>query len=272
MINNKPVAVVVGGSSGIGFYTLQRLIAKGYTTYNLSRTGADLCRFCDGGFSNICCDVALEGSVAEAIAGIYKTHERIDVLVYSAGISLAAPLEHISENDFRRIFEVNYFGFIKTLWEVLPIMRKQKFGRIIVVSSLAGSFPVPFDAPYSASKAALDITVRNLALELKPFNIKITAVCPGGVSTAFTFKRKIYGEEDIGEYFDAQDRACTKLANMEQGGLDPMDVASHIVDIIGAKNPPVTTTVGLQNRAFKFVSKVLPLRLTDRINGAWYRQ
>ncbi|MCL2847802.1 MAG: SDR family NAD(P)-dependent oxidoreductase [Firmicutes bacterium] len=267
----KPVAVVVGGSSGIGFFTLQRLINKGYTVYNLSRTGADLCKFCDGGFSNICCDVAVEGSVAEAIAQIYKAHSRIDVLVYSAGASLACPLEHITESDFRRIFEVNYFGFIKTLWEALPIMRRQKSGRIVVVSSLAGSFPVPFDAPYSASKSALDITVRSLALELKPFNIKLTAVCPGGVSTAFTFKRKIYGEEAIGEYFDAQDKACTRLANIEQGGLDPMDVATRIVDVIESKNPPITTTVGISNRAFRAVNKILPIGVADWINGTMYR-
>ena len=269
--SNRPVAVVVGGSSGIGFYTLQGLIKQNYVVYNLSRTGADLCKFCDRDFSNICCDVAVRGSIEQSIEDIYEMHGRIDVLVYSAGASLSAPLEHVSESDFRRIFEVNYFGFIKALWEVLPVMRKQNSGRIVVLSSLAGSFGVPFDAPYSASKAALELTVKSLAQELKPFNISVTAVAPGGVSTAFTFKRKIYGETECGEYWQAADKACTKLANIEQGGLDPAIVAEKVLDVIASKNPPTNVTVGIGNKALRVVNKVLPGFLTDRINGAFYK-
>ena len=269
--SNRPVAVVVGGSSGIGFYTLQGLIKQNYVVYNLSRTGADLCKFCDRDFSNICCDVAVRGSIEQSIEDIVDTHGRIDVLVYSAGASLSAPLEHVSEQDFRRIFEVNYFGFIKALWQVLPVMRENNSGRIVVLSSLAGSFPVPFDAPYSASKAALDITVKSLALELKPFNISVTAVTPGGVSSSFTFKRKIYGEHECGEYWSAADKACTKLANIEQTGLDPMIVADKVLDVIASKNPPTSVTVGLGNKALRVVNRVLPGFLSDRINGAFYK-
>jgi len=266
-----PVAVVVGGSSGIGLATAIRLSKSGYTVYNLSRRSADICNLCVPTLHSIPCDVESDCDVSEAIGSVLRKEKHIDVLVYSAGISLAAPLEHTTETDFRRIFEVNYFGFIKALWQVLPLMRKARQGRIVVVSSLAGSCPIPFDSAYSAAKASLDITVRTLAQELKPFNIKLTAIAPGGVATNFTFKRKRYPLEVVGEYADAMDKATTSLALIEQKGLDPHDVGEAIVELLKAKRPKCNCGVGISSKAVGLMQKILPTSLGDMINARVYK-
>jgi len=270
--NTDLVAVVVGGSSGIGFNTALGLCREGYTVYNLSRRAAEFCRLCVPALHNIPCDVESDCDVGAAIGAIAAKEGRVDALIYSAGVSLAAPLEYTSEKDFRRIFEVNYFGFIKALWQVLPVMRERREGRIVVVSSLAGQIPVPFDAPYSASKAALDITLRTLAIELKPYNIKLTSIAPGGVATNFTFKRKIYQPCQTGEYCNALDKAVCKLAGIEQNGLDPYDVAENIIDLLKTKRPPQSCSVGLGNKTARLAQKVLPNILADRINARIYDQ
>jgi len=271
LLKNKVVAII-GASSGIGYYTAEKLLHEGYSVYNLSRTKANYCRYCEPRHENLCCDVMDGDEIRRAINTIVREEGRIDALVYSAGCSLAAPLEHTTEQDFRRVFEVNYFGLIKALWEVIPIMREQREGRIVAISSMAGSFPVPFDAPYSASKAAIDITIRTLAVELKPFNIRLSSVSPGGVSTGFTFKRKIYQEDDVGEYHTALDKAATRLANIEQSGLDPRTVADSIAHILSMKNPPVMANIGLSNKALKLVNRVLPTGAADALNRMVYRQ
>ena len=269
--NTGPVAVVVGGSSGIGLNTAIGLAKEGYAVYNLARRQAEACPLCVPTLYSIPCDVESDCDLSDAIGAIAAKENHIDALVYSAGVSLSAPLEHTTEADFRRIFEVNYFGFIKALWQVLPLMRKARQGRIVVVSSLAGTCPIPFDSPYSASKAALDITIRTLSEELKPYNIKLTAISPGGVATNFTFKRKVYPLETVGEYADAMDMAATRLALIEQKGLDPYDVAREIVDLLKAKRPKRSCSVGLGGKAVRLAQKILPESLGDRLNAMAYR-
>jgi short-subunit dehydrogenase len=170
------------------------------------------------------------------------------------------------------MFEVNYFGLVKALKAVVPSMRERRSGRIIAVSSLAAENPIPFDAPYSASKAAMNMTMRELAIELKPFNIKVTTVMPGGVSTKFTFKRKVYDSSEAGEYADAMQRAVSKLDRIEQTGHDPRVVAEKIVAVVGQKNPPERTAIGFKNKAARIASKILPASAINYINRTTYGQ
>lgn len=263
----RRVAVVVGGSSGIGYHTALALCKEGYSVYNISRSETE-----PYGIRDITADAEKGSEIQQAIAKVIERENRIDVLVYSAGWSLASPLEHVTEEDLRKIFEVNYFGLVKALWAVVPVMRTQRSGRIVAVSSMGGTAPIPFDAPYSASKAAIDMTLRALAVELKPYNIKITSVQPGGVSTRFTYKRKVYKSEETGEYADAMAKAVAKLDQMEQNGMDPGDVADSIVSILSREYPPVESAVGFKNKASRLVCKILPGVLTDWFNRMTYDQ
>lgn len=263
--NENKVALIVGGSTGIGYHTSIKLLEKGYCVYNLSRGKSE----CEN-IVNLCADVEKDAELNAAIENLRQKAGRLDLLVYSAGYSMAAPVEHVKLKDVYRLFEVNYFGALKTVKKSLPLMRAAGGGRIIFISSMGGVMPIAFDSFYSSSKAALDMLARGLNMEVNPFGIYVTSVQPGGVATRFTFKRNIYPESECGEYASALRAATVSLEQTEQGGMDPMAVADEIVSIAQSKNPPVTAAIGLKNKTFKLAQKVLPEKFCDSINKNMY--
>lgn len=261
--DEKKVAVIVGGSSGIGLATAKRLISNGWTVYNISRSDCP-----EQGVCNISADVSDFAQTENAFASIA---DDIDALIYSAGFSMAAPVEYASEEDYKYLFDVNFFGFIKAVQCALPRM-KYGGGKIIAVSSLGGVVPILYDAFYSASKAALDMLVKGCASELKKYHISVTAVQPGGTRTEFTAKRKVYPTADAGDYAADMKAAVLSLAEMEQGGMSPKAVAEVICDVMSKTNPPLSVACGAKNKTLKLCSKVLPDKLVLKFNDMTYRR
>lgn len=262
---NKKTAVVIGGSSGIGYSTCLRLANRGWNVVNVSRTPCKSPKV-----SNVQADVAdaaaLKAAIKKAAA---KTG--ISLLVYSAGFSMAAPIEHAKEEDYKYLFEVNFFGALRAVQAVIPHM-KQRGGRIILVGSLAGDLPISFDSFYSASKAALEMLCRAAYSELKPYNIKVTGVLPGGTSTGFTFKRKVYSESENGNYSANVHKAVAALANMEQSGMSPDSVADIIYNLTTVDNPPVIKICGAKNKVYRLFSRIMPEKMTLNLNERMYNQ
>lgn len=257
-------AVVVGGSSGIGCETVFRLTESGWKVFNISRTPCINIKV-----ENICADVT-EGDVA--FRGIKNVADNfgLDLLVYCAGYSMAAPIEHCAEADFRYLFEVNYFGALRAVQTAVPYMKKSG-GKIVLVGSLGGDIPIAFDSFYSSSKAALEMLARGASQELKDYGIKVTAVLPGGTATGFTYKRKIYTEEYSHEYAPKLGRAVEALAKMEQGGMSAAAVADNVYKVIEAENPPLIKSCGVKNTVFRMLSRVMPEKLTLYMAGRAYK-
>ena len=138
------VAVVTGSSSGIGFETSLLLAKKGFVTYATMRL--EVLKF----------DVTDDKSVKEAIENVANEQERIDVLVNNSGYGLVGPLEELSIEEFKERFETNVFGVIRVTKSVLPIMRKQRHGIIVNISSIAGRIDFPLTLAYVSSKFALE--------------------------------------------------------------------------------------------------------------------
>lgn len=255
----RRTAVVVGGSSGIGRETALRLAARGYRVYNVSRTP-----FKGDRVQTVEADASQEGEIKRAIEGIAADTEGIDILIYSAGFSMAAPLEHAKSGDYRYLFEVNYFGAVEALKAASPFLKKRG-GRAVLVGSLGGDMPIPFDGFYSASKAALVMLARESDLELKKQGVRVSALLPGGTATDFTYSRRVYGEEDAKSYTASVKKASAALANMEQGGMNPSLVADAIVKLAHKKNPASVNVAGGKNAVARYMYKLLPERVTDWI-------
>ena len=262
----KKTVIVIGASSGIGYETALRLIGKNFNVANISRTPCSL-----GHVTNYAADVTVGETMEKAIADLASKSENLYGLVYCAGFSMAAPIEYASEKDYRYLFEVNYFGALRAIRAVAPYLKK-KGGRIVLVSSMGGMFPVAFDSFYSSSKAAVDMLVKGAALELEPYNIRLSSVQPGGTSTGFTFKRKVYSDAENRDYAAKVKRATAALANMEQGGMSAGEVAREVVDILCEKNPPLLLQCGNKNKFFAIAKRVLPDRATQYINKKIYKQ
>lgn len=256
-------AIVIGGSSGIGRAVCEQLLKRDFVVHNLSRSLCDL-----SGIVNRTLDVADEEKIERVLSDI----DVPDVVVYSAGFSLAAPVEHTEQADLRYLFEVNFFGFVKTVQALSPRMRENGGGRIIAISSIGGIIPIAFDAFYSASKAAVDMFVREANIELNPYNVYLTSVRPGGTHTRFTFKRKVYPDDAVGVYGDKLKKATVTLADVEQRGMSPQAVTDCVMNVLDAKKPPVFTNAGLANKSLSLAEKLLPVSLTDFFNKNMYLQ
>ncbi len=258
-------AVVIGGSSGIGCETVLRLTESGCNVFNISRTPCINIKV-----SNVCADVAEGNSAFESIKIIAEKHG-LDLLVYCAGCSMAAPIEFAKECDYRYLFEVNFFGALRAVQTAVPFM-KRKGGKIILVGSIGGEIPIIFDSFYSASKAALEMLARGAGGELKPCGISVTAVLPGGTATGFTYKRKIYSDDASGDYAANMNRAVEALAHIEQGGMSASAVADVVFKVINSDNPPVIKVCGVKNAVYRMLNKVMPEKLTMYMTERMYHQ
>lgn len=250
-------AIIVGASSGIGRETALKLTARGFRVFNLSRTP-----FKGEKVRTVTADAAQEGELSRAIRNVGEETGGLDLLVYSAGFSMAAPIEFAKSGDYRYLFEVNYFGAVEALRAALPYLKKRG-GRAIFIGSLGGDVPIPYDSFYSSSKAALCMLAREADVELRERGVRVSALLPGGTSTDFTYSRRIYGEEESLHYASSLKKASAALANMEQGGMNPSLVAEAVVKLAVRKNPPPVAVAGGANGFARFLSKILPERVTD---------
>jgi short-subunit dehydrogenase len=178
---NTGVALVTGASTGIGKATAQVLAKAGYRVFGTSRRiVADPAP----GVTMLVCDVTRDESVRQTVKEVVARADRIDVLVNNAGQSLIGAAEESSINQAQALFEVNVFGVIRFTTEVLPVMRKQRVGRIINVSSVAGFLPGAYTALYNATKHAVEGYSESLDHEVRTLGIRVLLVEPAFTRTA----------------------------------------------------------------------------------------
>ncbi|MDD4316735.1 MAG: SDR family NAD(P)-dependent oxidoreductase [Clostridia bacterium] len=250
---NKKVALVIGGSSGIGLATARLLLQKGYTVFNASRRACP-----DERVFSIETDVSIDGAILNAVKKASAEGD-LKVIVYSAGFSMACPVEYVEESRYRYLFEVNFFGVITTVKAAMAAMQ-ERGGKIIAISSVASSVPIAYDPYYCASKAALEMFFHTVQMELEERNIRLSVVCPGGTATPFSFKREICQRGG-----EAMHKAARRLFEIEQGGMTAEEVARTVVRVCEKNNPPQIVASGASNKLVMAVAKCLPKRLLLRI-------
>jgi NAD(P)-dependent dehydrogenase (short-subunit alcohol dehydrogenase family) len=193
----QQIALITGSSSGIGFETSLRLARNGIYTYgtmrNLNKSNEILgyARKDNLPLKVLRLDVTDEESISDAIDKIISEKSRIDILVNNAGYSLLGPLEQLHIDEINEEFETNFFGIIKLIQSVLPMMRKQGYGRIINISLLAGRIGFPLSSAYVSSKFALEGLVESLRYEVQPFGIHVSLIEPRVIKTNFVNNMKI---------------------------------------------------------------------------------
>ena len=236
------VVLVTGGSSGIGLATVRRLAAAGHGVFSASRDPgrADL----PGGVTPLVLDLADPASCRAVVASVLDAAGRLDVLVNNAGTASLAPLEETSDDEPRRVFEVNVFGPMRVATAAVPVMRAQGGGRILNVTSENDVAPAPFGGWYSASKAALASASTVLDAEVHGFGIFVTVVAPGLFLTPMARSLSSYGVSSVSPYgaaFDSMRKQAVQ--GVDQAG-DPDDVARAIEDCMSAAEPPARLVVG----------------------------
>jgi NAD(P)-dependent dehydrogenase (short-subunit alcohol dehydrogenase family) len=174
---------VTGTSSGVGEATARLFATKGWNVAAASRSAG---KFESGDkMLPLFLDVTDREAIAEAIEKTRHRFGGVDVLVNNAGIGLGGPLEAVTDQQLRKIFDTNFFGVAAMIQAVAPLMRLQKSGTIINVTSITGRLGLPFMSPYDATKFAVEGLSESLLYELSLFGVRVKLVEPGGVKTAF---------------------------------------------------------------------------------------
>lgn len=247
------VAVVTGSSSGIGFETSLLLARSGFYTYatmrniNRSEPLLDIAKKDTLPLKVIPLDVNNDNSVKEAIGRIMQKFERIDVVVNNAGYGLIGALEDIPMEQIKSHFETNLFGAIRIIQAVLPIMRKQRNGTIVNVSSMGGRIAFPLSSTYSGSKFALEGITESLSYEVEQFGIKVILIEPGVVKTNFATNLKKIAKtmNTLSPYAKlVQVREANRKSMVESRSITPDEVAKVILKAITTTNPDLRYVVG----------------------------
>ena len=262
-MSNK-VAVVTGGTSGIGRATALALKDAGCTVYELSRRAQGV-----EGLHHISADVTKEESVRAAVEQIMAREGRIDILVNNAGFGISGAVEFTSTEEAKSLFDVNFFGMVNMNRQVVPIMREAGHGRIVNLSSVAAPCPIPFQAYYSAGKAAVNAYTMALANELRPFGITVCAVQPGDIHTGFTAARVKTMEGD-GVYGGRIGRSVQRMEHDEQNGMDPAKAGAFIARVAMKRRPKPIYTIRLDYQFFVFLTRILPGRTLNWLIGLLY--
>jgi NAD(P)-dependent dehydrogenase (short-subunit alcohol dehydrogenase family) len=262
-------ALVTGASAGIGEATVRRLIADGYTVYAAARRTDRMATLAAAGARLVALDLTDDASIVAAVERIRGETGRLDLLVNNAGYGSYGALEDVPLEGARRQFEVNLFGAARLCQLTLPMMRANKSGRIINVSSIGGKSGEPFGAWYHASKYALEGLSDCLRMELTPFGIDVVVIEPGAIRTewggiAFGSLLRVSGGTAYGPYARRHAKMYER-ASTSRFVSPPEVVADAISRAAAARRPHTRYPVGGGARVLLLLARLLSDRMTDRL-------
>lgn len=250
------VALVTGSSSGIGYETSLALARNGYKTYATMRNMKKSKNLLDKSKKEglelevLELDVDSNDSIKTAIKKITSKENRIDVLVNNAGWGLFGATEDVPVEDFKKQFETNFFGVIRLIQEIAPLMRKQNSGTIINISSVAGRIGFPGSPAYISSKFALEGLSESLRYELGQFGIDVIIIEPGVVKTDFFTSMKVAKPKKSSPYKDITEKVISGVKMMAEMGTPPSDVAKTIIKTLKDEKPLPRYIVGNDAQMF----------------------
>jgi NAD(P)-dependent dehydrogenase (short-subunit alcohol dehydrogenase family) len=252
----ESVALVTGSSSGIGFETALHLARNGYKTYasmrNLEKS-KDITQVATREklpVEVVQLDVDEDSSVKQAVDKIVATEDqRIDVLVNNAGYGLFGALEDLSIAEMKAQFETNFFGVIRVTQQVIPVMRKQKGGTIVNISSVGGRIGIPGLSAYHSTKFALEGLSESISYELEPFGIKVVLIEPGFIRTNIMNSSIIAkkAQDQKSPYFSLTqqlERSFKAAMVNTSASSTPEVVAKVVVQAITSESPKLRYAVG----------------------------
>ncbi len=264
------VALVTGASSGMGESTAILLSKQGYKVYGAARRTDKMKTLETNGISVVSLDLTQDESIVNCVDTILKKEGRIDILINNAGYGSYGAVEDVPIEEARRQFEVNIFGMARLTQLILPVMRKNKYGRIVNISSIGGKIYTPFGAWYHATKHALEGWSDCLRIETKPFGIKVVIIEPGGIKTPWGViaAENLKKTSGNGAYAEKANKTADNMTKMYTGGKNLSDqelLAKEIVKAATVKNPRTRYAKGYFAKLSLFTRKWVSDKLFDKI-------
>jgi len=262
-------AFVTGASAGIGEATARALLAAGYRVFAGARRLDRMAGLAAASATLIKLDLTDDASIVAAVNTIKNAAGRIDVLVNNAGYGSYGALEDVPLDEGRRQFEVNVFGLARLCQLVLPMMRAQKSGKIVNVTSIGGKIWEPLGAWYHATKFAVEGLSDCLRVEAAPFGVDVIVIEPGAIRTEWAgiARDGLLQMSGGSAYAELAKRHARMLATADTSSLasPPEVVARTIVRAVTARRPKTRYATGGGARTILFLRKILPDRMFDRL-------
>ncbi len=264
--------LITGCSSGIGHETARHLAGKGWSVYATARRTEAIEDLAAAGCKTLACDVTSEESMRAAVSAVEEAEGAVGALVNNAGYSQSGAIESVPMEQIRRQFETNVFGLIRMSQLALPGMRRQRWGRIVNVSSMGGRLTFPGGGIYHATKFSVEAISDVLRYEVKGFGIGVVCVEPGLIKTKFgeaavgSMEGPVQGE---GEYAEFNAAVASATAGAYSSGpmslfaAGPDAVAKVIEKAISRKRPKARYPVTFGARALLIQRRLMPDRAWD---------
>ncbi len=270
---NKGTVWVIGASSGLGLATAKAFAADGWLTVSGARSfGAPAAGDpADDGVRTLGLDVTDAQSREDFAKAAFAISPRVDALVYCAAVLVLGACETTSHDEYERVMQTNFLGMTDMVRMVLPAMRTQKNGRIILFSSINGLLGIPFQSAYTASKHAIEGYAECLAMEVRPFGVQVSVVEPGDHRNGSKHTRlHARGEGDASPYADAYRAACDKIGRDESGGLPPARLARAVVRNANRARMRFRLRVAKPDQRLAVILHDVTPRLNERILIGYY--
>jgi short-subunit dehydrogenase len=273
MTDVAKAVLITGCSTGIGRATAEHLAARGHTVYATARRPETLEDLEAKGCKTLALDVTDEGSMQAAVKTVEEAEGAVGVLVNNAGYSQSGAIESIPLDSVRKQFETNVFGLIRMCQLVLPGMRRQRYGRIVNLSSMGGRLTFPGGGIYHGTKHAVEAISDALRFEVKGFGIDVVVIEPGLIKTEFS--QAAVGsmtdfESDGGPYAKFNQAVAAATAGVYEGpmarlGAGPEAVARVIEKAITRRRPRTRYPVTPSARLALTQRRLLTDRMWDRV-------
>ena len=264
--------LVTGTSSGIGKATALRLAAHGWRVYATARRAADLAELAEAGCQTLALDVTDEASMVAAVAQIEAAEGAVGVLINNAGYSQSGAVATVPLDQVRREFETNVFGLARLVQLVVPGMRRQRWGKIINLSSMGGRLTFPGGGYYHASKYAVEALTDALRFEVAGFGIDAVIIEPGLIRSRFgaTAATSVAAPATDADPYAAFNASVAKISQetyqsgpLARLGGTPEDVAATIERAINARRPRTRYLVTPSARVLLTLRRALSDRQWD---------
>lgn len=273
----KKVVLITGCSSGIGFLAALKFAREGNKVYAsvkcLEEEGSkeleQISKKENLPLKIVEIDITNNSSVEKGVDLLKKEESRVDILINNAGFGYMGPVETFTLEEIQDQYETNVFGTFRMIKAVVPLMRNQRSGLIINVSSVNGLIAFPYYGVYSSSKYAIESLTESLRFELASFGIKVALVEPGAFFTNFTMNRKFPKslDKEDSPYNHQVNAFFRKLNASEEKGknnrifsklFDPQRVASLLYKISQQQNPKLHNKVGIDTHIYYYARKLFP--------------
>ncbi|MGB3591447.1 MAG: SDR family oxidoreductase [Nonlabens sp.] len=259
----KKVVLVTGASSGIGKSIATLLSNQQYMVYGTSRKpmGDQLLDF-----EMLQMDVHDQDSIDAAVQELLLREGRIDAVVNNAGVGITGPMEETPIAEVEHAMNTNFYGPLRVLQAVLPIMRKQRAGRVINITSIAGYMGLPYRGIYSATKGALEIATEAYRMECAHLGIHFSNLAPGDYATNIAAGRFHAPSDNESDYYNGYRKTLELIDEHVDLGNDPIEVARKIFEILQTERPGIHYKVGSALQKLSVVlKKVLPEKRYEKM-------